>query len=70
MARFVVTSISGYSGHGGTHSAGKPSTFWQVLDSVYCYATVWEGGDRGRALGTAEATARALAARLEADHAS
>jgi hypothetical protein len=38
--RFVVTSVSGYGGEGG--NGDHFATFWQVLDSAYCYRLVWE----------------------------
>ncbi len=38
--RFKLTSVTGFGGGGG--NADHFAAFWQVLDSAYCYALVWE----------------------------
>jgi hypothetical protein len=38
--RFVVTSVTGFSGEGG--NGARERTVYQVLDAAYCYELVWE----------------------------
>lgn len=71
--RFRVATVTGWPITKSTLNGGpryqrpKPSTLYYVLDSAYCFRPVGEFNDRGK---SAEVKARALADRLNEEHAT
>lgn len=71
MARYVVSSVTGYAitASGATR---KGKTIWSVLDSAFCYVPVMEYARATTFMGATsfdrrgELRARAIAARLNA----